>query len=88
MSVSWEQFRAWLEAHNLPTTTVTRIELVPARDGEIHLRAECVNLDEYGYPVVRQNDARTPEVPTEVLLTEVLVRPLVYLPDAQPPEEA
>ena len=79
--VSWEQFRTWLEDHDLPTTTILRIEIVPAKNGEIHLQAKVIKTDEHGRPILRQvpdeHDEETPEV-----LTEVLSRRLVYLPDA------
>lgn len=78
--VTWEQFEKWLRDHDLPTTTVLRIELVPVQGGEIHLRAECVKLNDAGCPIVRQNGSQP--------LTEMLMRPLVYLPGQQPPEGA
>ncbi len=83
--VSWDEFARWLKAHDLPFDTVLRIELVPVAGGYVYLRAKALKLNESGRPIARQihddEDQQTP-----ISLTEVLVRPLVYLPGEQPPE--
>lgn len=77
--VTWEQFEAWLKAHDLPTTAVQRIELLTCAGGAVHLSAEVVKFDDRGNPIVR--------LPDGDLLTEVLVRPMVYLPGDEPPQQ-
>lgn len=86
--ISWDRFEKWLRDHELPTTTVLRIEIVPTEGGEIHLQAKVLATDEDGNsPIYRKvaggNDREWPE--TEIL-TETIVRRLVYLPDEQPEE--
>lgn len=73
--VTWEHFEKWLRDHDLPTTTILRIELVPTREG-ICLQADCVKLNDRGRPIAREDGQ---------VLTETLARQLAYLPDQPPP---
>ena len=78
--IAWSEFADWLKAHDLPATAVLKVELVPCRNG-IHIRAKTLVLDEAGRPTARELPDDT-DIDRDDCLTEVLVRPLVSLPDA------
>lgn len=85
--IAWSEFADWLKVHDLPETAVLKIELVPCHNG-MHIRAKTLVLDEAGRSIARELPDDTDPGRAGSYLTEILVRPLVSLPDAPSADHA